>query len=100
MSPKRIQAVYGSFTNTNMRNTLDHIGNFQRKQRPETAKINTKTMQKSSMQFLSTFEVGADGFKCEEKASMRYIPQSKLPSSKLKIRLKKDANPYTYQSNT
>ena len=76
------------------------MANFQRKQRPETAKINTKTMQKSSMQFLSTLEVGADGFKCEEKASMRYIPQSKLPSSKLKIRLKKDANPYTYQSNT
>jgi hypothetical protein len=52
------------------------------------------------MQFLSTLEVGADGFKCEEKASMRYIPQSKLTSSKLKIRLKKDLNPYTYQSNT
>jgi len=44
ISPKRIQAVYGSFANTNMRNTLDHMGNFERKQRPETAKINTKTM--------------------------------------------------------
>lgn len=76
------------------------MGNFERRQRPETAKINIKTLQKSSMQFLSTLEVGPDGFKGEEKASMRYIPQSKLTSSKLKLRLKKDPNPYTYQSNT
>lgn len=53
-------------------------------------------MYKSSMKFLSTYEVGADGFKPEEKASMRYIPHSKFSSSKIRLKVNKDPNTYTF----
>jgi len=40
------------------------------------------------MKFLSSIEVGADGFKPEEKASMRYIPSSKFTASRVRIKLR------------
>lgn len=79
-----------------MRNTLEHLDQAKKKPRPETATINTKSMYKSTIKFLSTYEVGADGFKLEEKASMRYIPNSKFGSSKIRLKVKKDPKNYTY----
>jgi hypothetical protein len=38
------------------------------------------------MKFLSTVEVGQDGFKPEERPSMRYIPEQKLPGTRLRLK--------------